>query len=85
MPPKKVAKVGASGAGAIVADEDLTDVGQLPALNDFVFFNMYSFKYKKNKLNLEKALFKRLYVPAEGETAEQAKVQKVIQLSDLLA
>ena len=74
-----------SAAGALVADEDLSDVATLPKINDFVFFNMYAFKYKKNKLNLEKSLFKRLYVPAEGETAELARTHKVIQLSDLLA
>lgn len=84
MPPKK-AKINASGAGTLLADEDLSDVATLPKLNDFIFANMYAFKYKKNKLNLEKSLFKRLYMPPDGETAELAKTHKVIQLSDLLA
>ena len=57
----------------MLADEDLSDVSSLPKLNDFIFFNQYSFKYKKNKLNMEKALFKRLYVLNEGETAELAR------------
>jgi hypothetical protein len=83
MPPKK-AKAG-PGAGAAVMEEDLSDVAGLPPIYEFIFTNIYSFKYKKNKLNLEKTLFKHLFVSPEGETAELSKTQKVIQQSDLLA
>ena len=47
MPPKKQA---AAGKGALVGavDEDLSDVGNLPMLNEFIYCNFYAFKYRKN-------------------------------------
>ena len=87
MPPKQAKpKAGAPGAGTTVAvDEDLSDVGNLPPLNEFIFMNLYSFKYKKNRQDLEKQLYKKLYInPEVAETAEQAKRQRVIQMSDLV-
>ena len=57
MPPKKKdVKAGNTSLG-IAVEEDLSDAASLPLLNDFVFFNMYAFKYRRNRLNLEKALF----------------------------
>ena len=47
MPPKKDVKKGGPAAGQPV-EEDLTDVALLPALNEFVFMNLYAFKYKQN-------------------------------------
>ena len=55
MPPKKQAKPGAAGGGPGQAvDEDLSDINTLPALNKFIFMNLYAFKYKKNRVDLEK-------------------------------
>ena len=87
MPPKQAKpKPGAPGAGTSVAvDEDISDVGSLPPLNEFIFMNLYAFKYKKNRHDLEKQLYKKLYInPEVAETAEQAKRQKIIQISDLI-
>ena len=73
MPPKQAKpKAGAPGAGtAVAADEDLSDVGNLPPLNEFIFMNLYSFKYKKNRHDLEKQLYKKLYInPEVPETAD---------------
>ena len=80
MPPKKQAKPGAGGGAAGQAiDEDLSDVGTLPTLNEFIFMNLYAFKYKKNRLDLEKTLYKQFYInPEVAETAEQAKRNRVI-------
>ena len=69
MPPKKQAKA-APGQTAFAADEDLSDVSTLPMLNEFNFITLYSFKYKKNMYDLDQALYKKIFVPAEGETAE---------------
>jgi hypothetical protein len=53
MPPKKqVTKVGAPGQ-AVAAEEDLSDVAQLPLLNQFVFTTLFAFKYRKNCYDLE--------------------------------
>ena len=58
MPPKQAkAKPGAPGAGSTAAvEEDISDVGSLPPLNEFIFMNLYAFKYKKNRHDLEKVL-----------------------------
>ena len=54
-------------------------------LHDFVFTNLYAFKYRKNLEMMEKAMVKEfLYTGETPETAELAKRRKVIQLSDLL-
>ena len=65
-------------------DEDLSDVANLPMLNEFIYCNFYAFKYRKNQKRVEEQLYKELYKAPEGETAEAAKRNKVIQLSDLL-
>ena len=79
MPPKGKPAAGKSGGGTSTAvDEDLSDVALLPMLNEFVFATLYAFKYKKNRDRLEQMLLKRYNVPAEGETAEKAKTNKVI-------
>ena len=77
MPPKKdVKKPGMPNA---IADEDLSDVKDLPTLHDFVFMNLYSFKYRKNLRLLEASLMKEFLVDLEKpETAELAKKKKVI-------
>ena len=77
MPPKKVAAPG-RGAAVGAVDEDLSDVALLPPLNEFIYCNFYSFKYRKNLLRIEQNLFKELYKAPEGETAEAAKRNKVI-------
>lgn len=82
MPPKK--KTGPAGAAGMPIENDLSDLMNLPKLNDFVFTNLYAFKYRRNQKRLEKAIFKEFYVNPEGETAELAKRNKVIQLSDIL-
>ena len=86
MPPKKQAKAGALGsAPGTAADEDLSDVNELPALNEFIFMNLYAFKYKKNAYDLEKSLYSKFYVnPETAETPEEAKRNRVIQVSDLV-
>ena len=86
MPPKKQAKPGAAGGGAGQAvDEDLSDINTLPPLNEFIFMNLYAFKYKKNRVDLEKSLFKQFYInPEVAETAEQAKRNRIIQIADLI-
>jgi hypothetical protein len=66
-------------------DEDLSDVANLPLLHDFVFTNLYAFKYRKNLAMMEKALLKEFYVSGEtNETAELARRRKVIQTADLV-
>ena len=87
MPPKQAkAKPGAPGAGNSAAvEEDISDVANLPPLNEFIFMNLYAFKYKKNRHDLEKQLYKKLYInPEVAETAEQAKRQRIIQMADLI-
>lgn len=81
MPPKK--KDDKKNLGQAV-EEDTSDAASLPTLNDFVFFNLYAFKYRRNRINLEKALFQEFFISPEGETAELAKRNRVIQISDLL-
>ena len=81
MPPKKKDEKKTFGQAV---DEDISDAGSLPLLKDFVFFNLYAFKYRRNRLNLEKALFQEFYISPDGETAELAKRNRVIQISDLL-
>lgn len=78
MPPKKAAGGAKSGVSSNAVDEDLSDVGSLPKLNEFVFFNMYAFKYRRNLQRLEQQLYKHFYKAPEGETAEQAKRNRVI-------
>lgn len=77
MPPKKAA-ASKSGATALVADEDLSDVATLPQLKQFVFANFYAFKYRKNRDRLEKEMYKHFYKAPEGETAEASKRNKVV-------
>ena len=83
MPPKKQA---AAGKGAVVGavDEDLSDVANLPMLNEFIYCNFYAFKYRKNQARVVEQLYKELYKAPEGETAEAAKRNKIIKLEDLL-
>jgi len=77
MPPKKDAKK--PGMPNAIADEDLTDVQNLPTLHDFVFINLYSFKYRKNLKLLEQAMLRELLPdPEKPETVELAKKKKVI-------
>lgn len=84
MPPKKAGKE-VKAANQLI-DEDLTDAQSLPLLNDFIFTNIYSFKYRKNLDFIEKALMKEFYVSGEtAETAELSRTKKVIQLSDLIS
>jgi len=69
-----------------LVDEDLSDVANLPLLHDFVFTNLYAFKYKKNLAMMEKALLKEFLIAGEtNETAEIAKRRRVIQTADLIA
>ena len=53
MPPKKAAGGAKSGVSTSVVDEDLSDVAQLPKLNEFIFFNLYAFKYRRNLQKLD--------------------------------
>ena len=77
MPPKKDAKK--PGMPNAIADEDLTDVQNLPTLHDFVFINLYSFKYRKNLKLLEQAMLRELLPdPEKPETVELTKKKKVI-------
>ena len=84
MPPKPKPGAKSGGGTSTAVEEDLSDVATLPQLNEFIFATFYAFKYKKNKDRLEQMLLKRFNVPAEGETAEKAKTNKVVQLADLL-
>jgi len=77
MPPKAKPAKGAPATGQAV-DEDLSDVANLPQINDFIFINFYAFKYRKNRLSLEKSLFQEFFVSPEGETADLAKRNRVI-------
>ena len=57
----------------------MTDVATLPTLNEFVFVTMYAFKYKKNRIDLEKHLYKQFYANLDvAETADLAKRNRVI-------
>ena len=79
MPPKKTGATSRTNPSATMAvDEDLSDVQQLPQINQFIFMNCYAFKYKKNKDRLEKEMYKHFYKAPEGETAEASKRNKVI-------
>lgn len=53
MPPKKAVGSNKSGVAASAVDEDLSDVQQLPQLNEFIFANFYAFKYRKNRDRLD--------------------------------
>lgn len=78
MPPKKQAK-DVKGAMNQLIDEDLSDAMNLPLLHDFIFTNIYTFKYRKNLDFIEKALLKEFYVSGEtAETVELARTKKVI-------
>ena len=77
MPPKKAAG-SKSGPTTSAVDEDLSDVQNLPILNEFVFCNFYAFKYKRNLQRVEQQLYKQFYKAPEGETAEASKREKVI-------
>ena len=57
MPPKKQPAKGGQAAAGQAVEEDLSDVANLPQINDFIFINFYAFKYRKNRLTLEKSLF----------------------------
>ena len=49
MPPKKAAGSKGTSGGAtttILGDEEMSDVSMLPALNQFIFMNLYAFKYE---------------------------------------
>ena len=84
MPPKKAGKE-VKGATSQLIDEDLSDAQNLPLLHDFIFTNIYSFKYRKNLDFVEKALMKEFYCSSEtAETAELSRTKKVLQLSDLI-
>jgi hypothetical protein len=86
MPPKKAAGKDTKNAANQLIDEDLSDAQSLPLLNDFIFTNIYSFKYRKNLDFVEKALMKEFYVSGEtAETAELSRTKKVIQLNDLIS
>jgi hypothetical protein len=82
MPPKK--KEEKKGALGQAVDEDISDAASLPLLNDFIFVNFYAFKYRRNRHLLEKALYQEFFVSSEGETAEMAKRNRVIQMQELL-
>ena len=83
MPPKKAA-TSKSGPSASAVDEDLSDVQNLPILNEFIFCNFYAFKYRSNLQRLEQQIYKKFYMAPEGETAEASKRNKVIQMADLI-
>ena len=83
MPPKKQA-AGSKGPSTAAVDEDLSDVQSLPQLNEFIFANLYAFKYRKNKARLEDQLMKYFFKAPEGETAEMAKRNKVVTSEDLV-
>ena len=78
MPPKKAAGGAKSGVSTSVADEDLSDVAQLPKLNEFIFFNFYAFKYRRNLQKLDQQLYRMFYKSPEGETAEAFKRNRVV-------
>jgi len=84
MPPKKEAPKKGQVAGAIV-DEDLSEVMSMPQLHEFVFMNLYAFKYRKNLDFIEKELLKVFHFDSEKSIdAVALKTKKVIQLQDLL-
>ena len=63
----------------------MSDVAQLPLLNQFVFTTLFAFKYRKNCYDLEQQLYKKLFVnPDVAETAEDAKRNRIIQIADLI-
>ena len=83
MPPKKLAS-----KEAAKQETDLSDIASLPVLNDFVFVTLYAFKYTQNKTMMDQCLLAEFDLSSLGladpETAEQAKRNRVIQLSDLI-
>jgi hypothetical protein len=56
MPPKKDSKSKTN----ITADTDLSDIQDLPPLNDFVFTTLYAFKYRLTQAKIEDALRREL-------------------------
>ena len=90
MPPKKVdpKKTGQ------ISDFDLSELNDLPKLNDFIFTTLYAFKYRLSKKKVEKALKMELDMTAQNnnningnpdpEFLEAQRRNRVISLKDLL-
>ena len=79
MPPKKQ-ETKKDGKGTL-GECDFSDLANLPMINDFVFFCLYSFKYQQNKRMMEQCLlaeFDLTLLAGDPETAEQAKRNRVI-------
>lgn len=77
MPPKKDAPKKGAPAGAII-DEDLSEVLNLPQIHEFVFINLYAFKYRKNLNFVEKEMLKVLNPDHLGSTDAASRTKKVI-------
>jgi hypothetical protein len=56
----------------------------MPQLHEFVFINLYAFKYRKNLDFVEKELLKVFLFDTEKSIDAASKTKKVIQLTDLI-
>jgi hypothetical protein len=84
MPPKKDPK-----SQKPTADNDLSDIADLPPLNDFIFTTLYAFKHRISQAKVEEALRKELDLslqPAstEPEIMESQRRNKIILMRDLI-
>lgn len=84
MPPKKDPK-----SKNLTADNDLSDIAELPPLNDFIFTTLFAFKYRLTQAKIEEALRKELDLSlqppgTDPEIIESQKRNKVILMKDLI-
>ena len=76
MPPKKPdpkdAKKPAAG-GALIVDDDYSDLPTLPPINNYTFSTICVFKYKRNMQRLQQHLLKSYCFPAEDPNGAKVK------------
>ena len=91
MPPKKDDKKGKGpavpgGATETINEDKLTEAQELPALDDFVFTNLYAFKLRRNQDRLLKQvrkMFEYANPEAEGYSEELAAKYRTIDMHQL--
>ena len=93
MPPKKDDKGKKGGAPVIaghvvtITEDELAEANGLPALNDFVYTNLYAFKMTRNQSRLTSSI-KKLFCYTNTEdpdySAEAAAKYKTVDMVQLL-
>ena len=95
MPPAKKddkkkggAPAGVTAAAHTITEDELEEAKGLPQLNDFIFTNLYAFKYTRNEARLGKQI-KKLYSYTNVEDPEysedRAEKYRTIDMNQLLA